>query len=318
MRAAAALITIAALLSLLLFVSVPGQGLWYNVSLNASHGPIFAIVAVLVLLLHEPAQRSTTVAYVNAFFVAVGLGILIEILQTVGHRPGQPFDVMTDAAGAAAGLGLWALLAGRCEPAARPFPRQRGGRSWWPLAVALTGITVVAWPPLHAARAYAERAAQFPTIAQFREPRDLAFVTTDGAGVAIVDLPAPWARRAGERALRLGFDAGHAPAVQVVEPSPDWRGYSVIAADLPNPTDDEVGLTLRIHDATHDWSHEDRLNLPVVLAPRTRTAIRVALSQVQGAPASRPMDLGRIANVMLFGRPAERAGEIYVSRLWLE
>lgn len=315
MPAAATLIAIAALLSLLLFVSVPGQGLWYRVSLNASHAPIFAVVAVLVLLMHDPAKRSDPVGYVNAFFVAVGLGILIEILQTMAHRPGQPFDVMTDAAGAAAGLGVWALVEQRRSGAAE---RQAAGGPWWPLAIALTGITLVAWQPLHAARAYAERAAQFPTVAQFREPRDLTFVTTDGADVDIVDLPSPWAQRAGERALRLGFDEHRAPAVQVVEPSPDWRGYSVIAADLTNPTDEEVGLTLRIHDATHDWSHEDRLNLPVVLAPRTRTTIRVALTEVQAAPASRPMDLGRIANVMLFGRPAERPGEIYVSRLWLE
>jgi hypothetical protein len=315
MPRAAIVIAIAALLSLLLFVSLPGQGLWYQVSLNASHGPIFAVVAVLLLLAHDPAERLAGTAYVNAFFVAVGLGILIEILQTVAHRPGQPFDVMTDAAGAAAGLGLWALVERRRNGAAA---RPATGGPWWPLVIALTGITLIAWHPLHAARAYAERAAQFPTVAQFREPRDLAFVTTDGAGVAIVDLPAPWARRVGERALRLGFDAQRAPAVQVVEPSPDWRGYSVIAADLTNPTDHEVGLTLRIHDATHDWSHEDRLNLPLVLAPRTRTTVRVALSEVQSAPASRSMDLGRIANVMLFGRPAVPPGEIYVSRLWLE
>lgn len=315
MQRAAIATAVAALLSLLLFVSVPGHGLWHSVSLNASHGPIFAIVAVIVLLMHDRAERSATVAYVNAFFVAVGLGILVEILQTMAHRPGQPFDVITDAAGAAAGLGLWALVEQRRSGA---VAQKAVGGSWWPMAIALTGITVVAWPPLHAARAYAQRGAQFPAIAQFREPRDLTFVTTDGARVAIVDLPAPWARRAGERALRLGFDAGHAPAVQVVEPSPDWRGYSVIAADLTNPTEEEVGLTLRIHDATHDWSHEDRLNLPLVLAPRTRTTVRVALSEVQAAPASRPMDLGRIANVMLFGRPSVRPGEIYVSRLWLE
>lgn len=315
MQRAAIAIAIAALLSLLLFVSLPGQGLWHDVSLDASHGPIFAVVAVLVLLVHDPAERSATVAYVNAFFVAVGLGIVIEILQTVGHRPGQPFDVMTDAAGAAAGLGLWALVERRRSGAAA---RPAAGGPWWPLVIALTGITLIAWPPLQAARGYAQRAAQFPTVAQFRDPRDLTFVTTDGAGAAIVDLPARWAQRAGERALRLGFDAGHAPAVQVIEPSPDWRGYSVIAADLTNPTEDEVRLTLRIHDATHDWSHEDRLNLPVVLAPRTRTTVRVALSEVQAAPASRSMDLGRIANVMLFGRPAAQPGEIYVSRLWLE
>jgi len=39
---------------------------------------------------------------------------------------------------------------------------------------------------------------------------------------------------------------------------------------------------------------------------------------VAAAPAARQMDLGHIANVMLYGRPAAQAGEIYVSRLWLE
>jgi hypothetical protein len=314
MQRAAIAIAIAALLSLLLFVSLPGQGLWYDVSLNASHGPIFAVVAVLLLMMHAPAARAAGTAYVDAFFVAVGLGILIEILQTLVHRPGQSFDVMTDAAGAAAGLGLWALLARH----GRVAPRQRVGAPGWPLAVALLGITVVAWPPLQAARAYAHRAAQYPTIAQFREPRDLTFVTTDGAGVDIVELPAPWSQRAGERALRLGFDAGHAPAVQIVEPSPDWRGYSVVAVDLTNASATEVHLTFRILDAQHDWSHEDRMNLPLALAPRTRTTVRVALSEVRGAPASRPMDLARIANVMLFGTPSAVPGELYVSRLWLE
>jgi hypothetical protein len=159
---------------------------------------------------------------------------------------------------------------------------------------------------------------QFPTLVEFRSPLDLAFVTTDGSGSGIVELPQPWARAAGERALRLGFDAQHAPAMQLVEPRPDWRRYSVVAMDLTNPGVDEVRLTLRIHDATHDWSHSDRLNLPIVLAPRTRTTVRVALSEVAEAPASRSMDLGRVANVMIFGRPSARPGELYVSRLWLE
>jgi hypothetical protein len=136
-----------------------------------------------------------------------------------------------------------------------------------PLAVALAGIVFIAWAPLKAARAYAQRAADFPTIAEFRGPSDLTFVTTGGAAVDIVELPAPWSRRSGERALRLEYDAQHAPAVQVVEPSPDWRGYAVVAADVTNPTGTELRLTFRIHDAAHDWTHEDRLNLPLVIAP---------------------------------------------------
>lgn len=308
-------VLVAALLSLLLFVTVPGEGLWHRVLLNASHGPVFAAVAVLLLLMQPPDASSGTTAYVNSFFVAVGLGILIEILQTMAHRPGQPFDVMTDAAGAAAGLGLWALVERH-----RSRPRSRSGEtgSWWPLAATLAGLVLVAWPPLQAARAYAHRAKEFPTLVQFQSTLDLEFVTTAGLDVAIVELPAPWARQGGERALRLGFDARHAPVVQIVEPSPDWRGYSVVAADLTNTGDAEVRLTLRILDARHDWSHEDRLNLPLVLSPGTRTTVRVALSAVAGAPASRSMDLARVANVMLVGRPSPEPGAIYVSRLWLE
>ena len=48
----------AALLSLLLFVSLPRQGLWSQVALKASHGVIFEIAAVLVLSMHPPAGRA--------------------------------------------------------------------------------------------------------------------------------------------------------------------------------------------------------------------------------------------------------------------
>ena len=314
MQRAALLPTIAALLSLLLFVSLPGQGLWYQVSLNASHGPIFAVVAVLVLRMHPPAARAEGAAYVSAFFVAVGLGVLIEILQSMAHRPGSVFDVMTDAAGAAAGLALWAMHENRRTRRSS----DRRARSWWPLAVALAGVVFIAWAPLKAARAYAQRAADFPTIAEFRGPRDLTFVTTGGTAVDIVELPAPWSRRSGERALRLEFDAQHAPAVQVVEPSPDWRGYAVVAADVTNPTGTELRLTFRIHDATHDWTHEDRLNLPLVIAPHSRATVRVSLAEVEAAPAGRLMDLAHISNVMLFGQAGAGSGELYVSRIWLE
>ena len=171
---------------------------------------------------------------------------------------------------------------------------------------------------METARAYAQRSTEFPTLVQFQSPRDLTFVTTEGVRVAVVELPSRWARRAGERALRLGFNPGHAPAMQLVEPSPDWRGYSVVAVDLTNPGDTEVRLTLSIHDAWHDRSLADRLNLPLVVAPRTRTTVRVALSEVADAPDTRSMDMARIAHLMLFGSTPAVRGEVYVSRLWLE
>ena len=307
-----------ALLSLLLVVRVPGNSLWLQVTLNASHGPVFAVVAILVWRLLPPAAHASGVAYVHAFFVAVGLGVVVEILQTLANRPGSSQDVLTDAAGAAAGLGLWALLRGRTARGEDGMPRRGAGAAGWALSAVLVGVAIVAWDPLRAARAYAHRAAIFPTIAEFRGPLDLVFVTTDGLEAAVVDLPEPWASPAGESALRLGYDPQHRPAVQVVEPMRDWRGHSVLAVDLTNPGEVELELTLRILDAAHDWTAADRLNLPLVIPPRTRAAVRVSLDALESAPAARPMDLSRIVDVMLFGRPPQAAGALYVSRIWLE
>jgi hypothetical protein len=92
----------------------------------------------------------------------------------------------------------------------------------------------------------------------------------------------------------------------------------VIAADLTNAGPTELALVFRILDAHHDWSDEDRLNLPLVIPPRTRTTVRVSLEAVEAAPASRRMDMARIANVMLFGNTATASGALYVSRIWLE
>jgi len=305
------------LLSLLIVVRVPGKGVLHRTLLDAVHGPIFAVVAVLLLLFlsrRAPARSGRTV-YLVAFVIAVGLGILIEILQTITHRPGSAFDVMTNAAGAAAGLAFWWLHA---QVRATTVRLKRSTSAWVATAIGLAGISFVAWYPLQAARAYAHRAAVFPSIAEFRAAQDLTFVEPGGSDSAIVPLPAPWGRGPEDRGLRVTYDAEHAPSLQVLEPSRDWRGYSVIAVDLTNPGDRELGLTFRIFDATHDGSPRDRLNLPLTIPPRTRTIVRVALDAVEHAPESRRMDLSRIADVMLFGRTPPEPAEFYVSRIWLE
>jgi hypothetical protein len=294
-------------LSLLLFVEIPGHGLWHRALLDFAHAPIFAAVAVLLLIMREPAARTRRSAYVIAFAAALVLGIAIEFVQSLGGRPGSVFDVMTDAAGAAAGLALWSL-----------FQRPRADHAWPALAIALAGITFVAWPPLQTARAYAHRAVAFPTIVDFRDPGSLQFVTTEGSPAWIADLPEPWAQEAGERALQIRYDAQHVAAMRIVEPQADWRGYSIVAVDITNPAERGLELTFRVFDANHDWSHADRLNLPLVIPPQTRTTIRVALAAVESAPQGRSMDLARIADVMLFGREGQPPAELYLSRVWLE
>jgi len=323
MRKVPITLAILALLSVLLVVRVPGRGVWHEVLLNAVHGPIFALVAVLLLVLIGRKLPAGRAAFATAFLLSVAVGVLIEILQSFANRPGSLFDVLSDAAGAAAGLAAWALFTARRPDAFQrnrvsTLPRKRPHAAWLPIAIALAGITFIAWAPLQAARAYAHRAAVFPSIAEFRGAQDLVFVSTDGTQVAIEPLPGPWGQGPNDLGLRIAYDAQHPPAVQVMEPVRDWRGYSVIAVDITNPATSELRLTFRIFDARHDWSHEDRLNLPLLVAPQTRTTVRVALSAVEDAPAGRRMDMSRIANVMLFGKISTEPAEFYVSRIWLE
>ena len=320
--AAVLVVGILALLSLLLFIRIRSGSEWMRVSLDASHGPIFAVVSVLVAALLARRRGSTSAStwpdwplYLKALAICIALGGLIEFIQGFEGRPPSFFDVMTDTAGAMAGLAAWALVT-RPAPGA---PRAAAGRNPWPVvALGLAGLAFVLWRPLHVAIAYAHRAAAFPAIADFSSVRGLDFATTGGVGAAIAEIPAPWAHRPGERALGIRYDTQHPPAVQVVEPQGDWRAYSVVAVDLTNTGDGELALVLRILDTTHDWSHEDRFNLPLVIPPRSRSTVRVALSAVEAAPATRRMDMARIANVMLYGRPPAAPGALYVSRIWLE
>jgi hypothetical protein len=91
-RALVILAAVVALLSLLLFANIPGKGLWHQVLVNAAHGPIFAVIAVLLMLLQPPEVRSSRRAYLTAFVAAFGLGVMIEVLRYLAGRPGSLID----------------------------------------------------------------------------------------------------------------------------------------------------------------------------------------------------------------------------------
>jgi len=155
-------------------------------------------------------------------------------------------------------------------------------------------FTILAWQPLQCAIAYAARAEACPTLA-------------DGE-----------ARPGDAASLHLRFDRASYPAFDLFEPSPDWRGYSVPALDVTNPGAAPLWFTRRIHDMHHDWSNEDRLNLPVDIPADTRTTVRISVAAIEAAPAHRRMDMARIANVMLFSHASAAGTEFYVSHVGLE
>lgn len=316
-----------ALLSLLLFIRIPGQGAWLRASLNASHAPVFAGVAVLLAILLRPGRDRAPTAdwpdfrrHARAWVLAATLGVLVEFLQSLSDRPPSVFDMFTNAAGAAIGLGLLALV----ERAKLPAPRPAFGPAAWTLAAgALAGTLFVIWQPVQTARAYAVRTQLFPVLAEFRDSVPLPMTRSLNASLAIEALPAEWARQPGERALHVRYLTGRSDNAWPIrylafEPSPDWRGHATLALDLGNPAPEELRLTLRIVDLEHHWGLDPPSSLPIVLPPGTRVTVRIALGSLAAASEFRPPNLARIEQLLLVPVDAHAPAELFLSALWLE
>jgi hypothetical protein len=277
---------------------------------------VFFSIACVLLALQSSSRASERIRHVRAFGIALALGAATEIIQIwLPAHDASLMDVLHDAAGAALALavvGLWSVRR-----------THRSGSHGLPstsmlVAIGLTALTVLAWEPLQCARVYAQRQAAYPTLAPAGASADAAFTAARNARLTRAPLPAAFRVPGDAPALELKFGAGSKPALELSEPYPDWHGHDRLAVDLTNPGDRPVQLILRILDARHDWHSQDRANLPVLVAARTRTTIRVSLEAVATAPAQRRMDLRHIANVMLFAPRSLEPGRLYVSSIRLE
>lgn len=325
---ASGLALIAALLACVFVFSLGGQHYWERIVMDAAHGPVFGAIAVVLLLMHAPRTdtgRRGWDAYLAAFLWTVVLGVASEIAQHfMPDRSVSLRDVLHDAAGAALGLSLIALFERRNASSDRTRIPGAGGRSAerqspgstnaWLVLLAVAAFSVLAWPVIQCARTYAERAAALPALVPLAGRAESRFVRVHEAMPSRVTLPERW-RRAGDAGqfLALRFASGSSPALELHEPSPDWTGFDVLAVDVANPGPEPLAFVLRISDARHDWSHVDRLNLPVSFPPQSRTTLRLSLAELRKAPQGREMNLGAIANVMLYSAGPQPGEEVFVA-----
>ena len=119
--------------------------------------------------------------------------------------------------------------------------------------------------------------------------------------------------------MRVRFLDGPYPRMEFIELLPDWSPYSTLAVDLTNPTPLNLRLVLRVHDAMHTKQVEDRFNRAIELPAGTRTVIRIPLHEIAAGPRTRQLDLHQVAGLIIFRRDdSPPAGELYLSRVWLE
>lgn len=309
-RSAAAIIGI--LLAAVVFAPVPGRTLGIRTLHDFAHGPIFGCIAVLLLLCIRGEGRQQTLRpsmqYLLAFVGAVVLGGLTELAQIPVGRDSSWFDLRSDALGAAAFLGIVAVIDGRLRLPTRAVAVLGG--------VVLLGIHST--PLATAASEYLRRERAFPVLLDFSRQLDSYFLHPQRARIELQPMPSAWARQPGELGLRMRFTAGPWPGIDVAEPEPDWRGYESLVLDVTNTSDADLAFVLRIHDVPHNFEYYDRFSRTLTVAPRTRSVLRVPIADIKAAPRGRSMDMAQVADFMLYRTDGGTAPEMWISRVWLE
>ena len=307
------------------FGDLPGEGKYSGVLQDSCHAPAFAALSLITLTLLARLRRrrnTEAVAQTNSSgrvllvqgALTVGamclLGCATELLQGLIGRDAELDDVMSDVAGSLGATGVWSYLQLRSAGRAA-----RNGRI---LAVLLCVGVFAYWvaPLLKCAGAYWHRNAQFPVLAEFQAPRDLYFLDRGGLETRLV--AADSRPGAAASALQVTLDAGRWPGIALLEPVPDWHGYSALALALDNPGAAALTLHLRVNDHQHDGTFDDRFNTSLVLPPHAQMIYKFPLHQIEGAPRARRMDLRRIATLILFHDGGAPGQVFLVRRVWLE
>ncbi len=312
------LLAAAALIWLVLGVSLPSTPKILGVLNNAAHAPVFGAFALIVLRLIRLYRSSATARasdYGLAFAVAIGAGGLVEIAQAFIDRESSLADLGTDALGAGCALGIAAAFDRQLWPSRIRI----AGR----FAAAALGVYCGLWalfPVGQAVVAYLDRTTAFPVLTRFSSPRDLYFIRSGTAHLSLQPLPARWARPGDDLSVRIDFTAPLWPGVSHNEPAPDWRGFSALALDVTNPEESPLRLTVRVHDATHDQRHADRFNRTFEVMPASREFLQIPIKDIVAGPVDRPLDLARIAGIVVFesSRAALIGRHFYLTRIWLE
>ncbi len=275
------------------------------------HAPGFAVVALVflgVLRRQGLGQRS----YLYAAAAAMAAGIVSELAQLGTARDADVGDLLRDAIGICAGLGLAAVF-------------DRGLRiRRWPGGLALlvvgTGAALVAsfWLTVMSAHALWARGAALPVLASFA-PRWERFLYAEASAATVrrIARPRDWPVTTDDVVL-WSASTGRWNTLLHLRPYPDWRAYravSFVAASADGQThavhvkfwDIPPGPGIRRNSI--DW------NIEVTPEPQRFT---ISFAEIASAATERAFDFEHVDLVILSVRGKTRRGTLLLDDFRLE
>lgn len=294
----------------LILLVVPRPNSWVlSAVFNASHAVVSLGIALVTLRLCGRLLETTRrwLHYLLAIGVVALLGGALETAQYVA--PGEPAlgDLVNDVLGGLSGLLI--ALGGEQRVGSRGW--RGAARRWTPRLLGALVLGVLLWPVPRTLIWAAERARQFPTLANFEEPWESEFVRADaGASLAIEAPPPGFAGASGAGVGKVTFAHGEYPMLEVTELGTGWGAFDRLCFEVYSPQPAVVELGVSIYDREHVFHYTDRFNGSLTIPPG-HTQVSIPMGHIRSGPKSRPLDLNRVAALVLFVKPRPSATVLY-------
>jgi hypothetical protein len=280
---------------------------------NALHGPAFLLGSVIIWqAIQHRFTTSATALVSGAMVVAIAIGG--EALQFANGYPFSLRDIGFDLLGGTTILLYMSGVAARRGLTLKPgaaLPLRAGAgvllivlmlpAAWW-------SLTIVG------------RSLDMPQLISHQYPWWRSSIEAHGSTISLVEPPPGWPLDRSPVVRIQTVDARYA-GVTLLDPYPDWQGFSSLTFLAASGDGRERRLTMRVHDEAHDQSYADRLNRSWHLGRPVRNGIRsgideprrfcIPLSEIEHAPAGRDMNLGSISALAFFVTDA-RAGDVFL------
>jgi len=197
-------------------------------AIRSLHGPGFGVVALLMMLLLRDSERPSG-AYVKAALFAMVLAALSEAAQIPGPREAEFKDLLTDALGIVAFLGMAAIFD-------RGIRSSMGkGRIAVLALISIPALALTLQSTAWLSYALVKRERALPQILSFDEAWEQTYNSGADGPADLIDAPDGWPVGSGNIA-RL-HSAGKWGLMLHIRPHPDWSDY--FAVSFVAATDDE-------------------------------------------------------------------------------
>ncbi len=275
----AAVITVVICLPLLfIHWDSPNQSRSLNALWNLGHLPLFACI---ILLLQNFSKRYSAISYEGqlliAISLAVGIGLIIEVLQHYLGREFSFYDVYIDVLGASFTV-IWFPKTNTFQNRISPYLFKLVSV----IAILFSFIPLV----LDLTDEFLAR-DQFPVLANFQLPLELNRFSGNAQLIM----------RNGELEVQFGTEQYSGFVLQYFPRN--WSGYKSVNLNIENTNQENIIMSCRIHDFLHNNLHNDRFNQRFIIKPGSQI-INIDLDEVKSAPHSRSMDMTNISELGCF------------------